>query len=103
MTNFRNTSQWDLVCEELIRSGAEFSNFLLIEGMHPSFRIIDIVLGLPDTLSRNLLGKVRVWLEQVIEWGMLARSLYAVREYLSIYTFLSWTGERVRYSGLSLK
>src|SRR4051794_11130164 len=79
-TDLRNTSQWGLVSKELVCCTTKFSNFLVVEDMYPSFWVIGVVLCLPDSFSRDLLGEIGVILQVIVKWGVLPRCLDSIGE-----------------------
>lgn len=56
-TNLGDTSQRNLLGDELIGNSAEFSNLLSVEDMHPSLRVVSIVFSLPDSFPCDLFGE----------------------------------------------
>lgn len=58
LTNLGYSSQRDLIRQKFVCGGAEFSDFLMTEYMYPSLWIVGIILGLPNSFSGDLFGKI---------------------------------------------
>jgi hypothetical protein len=101
--NLGNASQRSLVCKKLVGGSAQLSDLFVVEYMNPSFRVIGVVLGLPDSLSLDLLREVGVVSDQVIQRRVLATGLDAVGEDFSIHRLLGRACQRVGGLWLRLK
>lgn len=99
LTNLRDTSQWDVVSDELVSNVTELSNFLGAECVNPSLGVVLVVLGLPEGRAGDLLGEICVRPQLVIDGGMLPGCLDAIGEDLPIDHLLDWGRELRRSSG----
>jgi hypothetical protein len=79
-TNLGHTSQGPVVLDVLIGGGAKLVDLLLSKPMRPALRVVLEVLGLPDSGTGDLLGKLLIGTDQFVQRIVLARSLEPIGE-----------------------
>lgn len=75
-----NPRQRDLVLKESVRGRAELGDLLVRKPMSPFLRMLPVVLGLPKSRARDLLGEFVEGVDMVGERGVLAGGFQAVGE-----------------------
>lgn len=75
-----DAGEWCAAGDESVGGRGQLGNLLICEGVHPLLRVVDEVIALPYCAAGDLLGELRVGLQDVVERGVLARCADAVRE-----------------------
>ena len=78
--HLRNSCQWNTRIPELVGSFAHLGKLIVGEAMGPSLWIVLVVVRVPYCRARDVVGKVLVRAQLVVQRGMLARGLDAIRE-----------------------